>query len=195
MYNKIYSKIFTLTINKYAFIHRQLNRMASRSKRRESTSRPDVQGKQCFLCGKGDQYMTRFANWAENEKAFVVKHLGTIPPAHAYICKKHHLEARRHKSTAEHIPKWGETIIHTPHHVHPQYVCTYPECTVTTNLIRASFDNSEAMLGVMPSTDSPNMLCRELYRFFHPSAVCTSCGATPKAGSSFTHHSPEPSIV
>ena len=143
--------------------------------------------------------MTRFANWAQNEKAFVVKHLGTIPPAHAYICKKYHLEARRHKSTAEHIPKWGENIIHTPHHVHPKYACTYPECTVTTNLIRASFDNSEAMLGVMPPTDSPNMLCRqhymELYRRSHPSAVCASCGATPKAGSSFTRHSPEPSIV
>jgi len=64
--------------------------------------------------------MTQFVNWAENEKAFVVKHLGTIPPAHAYICKKHHLEARRHKSTAEHIPKWGENIIHTPHHMHPK---------------------------------------------------------------------------
>ena len=62
--------------------------MASRSKRRESTSRPDVQGKQCFLCGKGHQYLTQFANWAENEKAFVVKHLGNILPAHAYIRKK-----------------------------------------------------------------------------------------------------------
>ena len=112
--------------------------------------------------------------------------------------KKSPIQARRHKSTAEHIPKWGENLIHTPHHVHTKYVC-YPQCTATTNLIRASFDNSEAMLGVMPSTGSPNMLCRqhymELYRHSHLSAVSASCGATPKAGNSFTHHSPEPSIV
>ena len=51
----------------------------------------------------------------------------------------------------------------------------------------------------MPSTGSPNMLCRqhymELYRHSHLSAVSASCGATPKAGNSFTRHSPEPSIV
>ena len=115
-----------------------------------------------------------------------------------HMQKKSPIQARRHKSTAEHIPKWGENLIHTPHHVHTKYVC-YPQCTATTNLIRASFDNSEAMLGVMPSTDSPNMLCRqhymELYRRSHPSAVCASCGATPKAGSSFTCHGPEPSLV
>ena len=81
--------------------------------------------------------------------------------------------------------------------MHTKYVC-YPQCTAT-NLIRASFDNSEAMLGVMPSTGSPNMLCRqhymELYRHSHLSAVFASCGATPKAGNSFTRHSPEPSMA
>ena len=139
--------------------------------------------------------MTRFSSWTENEKAFVVKHLGKIPPARAYICKKHHLEAKRHKSSTEHIPKWGENTQPTPHQ---NYMCTYPECTVTTNLIHTTLDNSEATIVVMPSTDSPNMLCRQhymkLYRH-HPSAVCASCGATPKQGSSFTRHCPEPSVV
>jgi len=68
--------------------------------------------------------MTRFANWAENEKAFVVKYLGAIPPAHAHLCEKHHLEARRHKSTAKHIPKWGENVHLT---MHTQNMCAHTQ--------------------------------------------------------------------
>jgi len=44
-------------------------------------SRPDVQDKQCVVCGKVDQYMARFADWAENEKWG--ENILHTPPPHA----------------------------------------------------------------------------------------------------------------
>ena len=50
--------------------------------------------------------MTRFVNWRESEKDFVVKHLGSNPPDESYVCKRDFLEAKRHHDTLNYIPKW-----------------------------------------------------------------------------------------
>jgi len=64
--------------------------------------------KRCILCGKTDRYMSRYGNGGEIEKSFIVKHLGKTPSDESSLCKKHLIEAKRHHSIPNFIPKWRD---------------------------------------------------------------------------------------
>ena len=40
---------------------------------------------ECFLCGKNSVHTTRFANWSEEAKSFVVRHTHVTPPANTIM--------------------------------------------------------------------------------------------------------------
>ena len=142
--------------------------------------------------------MTRFVNWRESEKDFVVKHLGSNPPDESYVCKRDFLEAKRHHNTLNYIPKWKNPNSKTS----AKCKCSHPNCAASERLIQPKFestDNLGTALGIKPSPGHPFLLCRdhytELYKLFHPQTTCASCGATAKRGTSFSHHSPEAHAV
>ena len=58
-------------------------------------SLPDIPGKLCFLCEAKAQYMTKYSNWKDPEKAFVIKHCAILIPSVSNICKKDYLEAKK----------------------------------------------------------------------------------------------------
>jgi hypothetical protein len=60
---------------------------------------------QCFLCGKigESSAMTKFSNWKDDWKTFILKHLPESPPNDVSICKKDQLEAKRHIMAIHHI--------------------------------------------------------------------------------------------
>ena len=47
--------------------------------------------------------MTRFVNWRESEKDFVVKYLGSKPPDESYVSMRDFLEAKRHHDTLKYV--------------------------------------------------------------------------------------------
>ena len=152
--------------------------------------------KQCVLCGSKDKQMSRYNNWGSEERAFILKHLDTIPSDSSYICKSHLLEARRHHNDIHFIPKWKTN--HTGSSK-PLRQCMNPKCTnpMHEKLIKPAFvatDKLEEILGVRSSEESPLLLCQScyhaLYHQFHPLKICASCGAAPKVGKSFCRHSP-----
>ena len=80
----------------------------------------------------------------------------------------------------------------------------HPQCAnkFHDKLIKPAFatiTELEKLLGVQSSADSPFLLCptchTKLYHQFNPVLNCTSCGATPKPGKKFCHHSPNVTIV
>ena len=46
----------------------------------------NVPGKVCFLCDTNAPYMTKFSNWKEREKRFVVRYCNKSIPQDADIC-------------------------------------------------------------------------------------------------------------
>ena len=165
--------------------------MIRRSSRASIARREDDQGKVCILCGKTDIYMSQYGNWGALEKAYIVQHLSETPSDESWICKKHHLEAQRHHSTPNFIPKWKGQRSQKP-----VTKCLNPKCQTSQyeKLIKPAFapiDKLKLTIGI--STTDPLVLCQkcynDLYQLFHPSTICHSCGATPKAGTSFCRHS------
>ena len=71
--------------------------------------------------------MTRFAHWGDNEKDFVVRHLGSKPPDESYVCKRDLLEAKRHHDTPNHIPKWKNPNSKPI----AKYNCSHPKCILS----------------------------------------------------------------
>ena len=74
------------------------------------------------------------------------------------------------------------------------------KCTTSERLIQPKFestDNLATALGIKPSPDHPSFSVEIVTytNFFHPQSTCTSCGATSKTGTSFSHHSPDPHAV
>ena len=97
---------------------------------------------------------SHFRNWGAQEKTFLVQHLGSTPQGESSICKKHLLEAQRHHSTPNFIPKWKGT--HTT--CNPKQKCNNPKCIqpVCDMLIKPQFesiDKLEITLGVKSSAD------------------------------------------
>ena len=145
-------------------------------------------------------------NWKKQEKEFLLKHLNHTPLGESTICKKHFIEARRHHSTPNFIPKWKDTprsgVKAKP--VCSNQKCINPKCTQPTSdkLIKPSFESTDMLeitLGVKSSNDMPFLLCQkcynDVYQIFHPQTPCTSCGAIPKEGSHWCRHSPHANLV
>ena len=77
------------------------------------------------------------------------------------ICKAHHIEAKRHSSQDEYIPKWKK-IAQSPECV---LVCSYPQCSVTANdapLIKPSFQSTAVIQLALNMSSSLDhiVLCR-----------------------------------
>ena len=87
-------------------------------------------GKQCILCSRMGQYMTRFANWRESEKGFVVKHLGSNPPetygvSHSGSIASVELNLEVGDSTVKFSSRWmlNQLIIYL--HPYMEYKCVH----------------------------------------------------------------------
>ena len=126
------------------------------------------------------------------------KHLGRRPPLTVLYVKKHFVEAQRHHSKPNFVPKWKAT---SKTHIEK---CINPRCnhSQSEKVIRPRFESVEkleAVLGVQSSEDSPFMVCQGcynyLYKMFNPPSICASCGAFPKAGTRFFRHSPDAIVV
>ena len=69
--------------------------------------------------------MSRYGNGGEIEKSFIVKHLGKTTSDESSLCKKQLIEAKRHHSIPNFIPKWRD---HQPS-PGPVNKCAHPKCT------------------------------------------------------------------
>ena len=157
--------------------------------------------KYCILCGNKDiQQVSKYSNLEDTEKHFLCTHFGTYLPEDSYICKKHWIEAKRHHSTPHYIPKWKSI----PSAQTSPKSCIHPQCAnrFSDKLVKPAFADItilEELLGVQPSSSTPFLLCpscyNKVYRLFNPVQNCSFCGATPKPGQKFHHHSPNPVIV
>ena len=153
----------------------------------------------CILCGNKGTQLSNYSNWSDTERQFLCEHLGKCPPEGSNICKKHLLEAKRHHTNSEYIPKWKK--------VDKQKAlkcCIHPQCANKSHdkLIKPAFatiTDLERLLGVQSSVQNPFLLCptcyTKLYRQFNPVANCKSCGGTPKPGQKLCRHSPNATIV
>ena len=117
------------------------------------------------------------------------------------ICTKHYVEARRHHSTPNFIPKWKGT---QRSGAKSKQSCINPKCTQPgiDKLIKPLFESTDKLqttLGVKISNDRPLLLRQkcytEVYQIFHPQTPCTSCGAIPKEGTHWCQHSPDAFLV
>ena len=147
---------------------------------------------ECFLCGKNSVHTTRFANWSEEAKSFVVRHTHVTPPANTIICKKDYVEAKRYSNDPSYVPKWKHTVSVEV----SETKCIYPECNQTSNIIKASFAPPETIRQAVGISSSNDLLfCKghynQLYRQLHPPIKCASCQAQAKVGSTFRHYSPD----
>ena len=168
--------------------------------KRESLKDSTNTNRDCFLCGKACvNYMTRFCNWSEEAKSFVIKHLNQTPSPNATICKKDHLEARRYSNDSTYVSKWK--VQQSPQECVTK--CTYPYCDKTSScdtIIKASFAPPETIRQVIGNSSSDDLLlCKShynlTYRSVFPPMKCASCQAHPKIGSTFRHYSPDAQTV
>jgi len=91
--------------------------------------------------------MSRYGNGGEIEKSFIVKHLGKTPSDESSLCKKHLIEAKRHHSIPNFIPKWRDQPLPKPVNK-----CAHPKCTNSQcdKLIKPAFAREN--LGVILQT-------------------------------------------
>ena len=164
----------------------------------QSKYHPGLNCSDCVLCGHAITTVAHFGAWGTAEKLFVTKHSGKELPPSSCICKAHYIEAKRHCSHEEYIPKWKRI----GQRVESELVCNYPKCSVTANdgrLIEPSFQ-SPAVIKLalnIGSTVDHLVLCSKHYaeaqRKLAPS--CASCGMKPKRGTQFTRHCPDPETI
>ena len=149
---------------------------------------------------KDIQQISKYSNLEDTEKHFLCTHFGTYLPKDSYICKKHWIEAKHHHSTPHYIPKWKNI---RSAQTSPKS-CIHPQCAnrFSDKLVKPAFADItilEELLGVQPSSSTPFLLCpscyNKVYCLFNPVQNCSFCGATPKPGQKFHHHSPNPVIV
>ena len=153
----------------------------------------------CALCGDNGRQKLRYAIWGEVERTYLEKHLGTSLDDDALVCKKHFLEAKRHSQNSQHIPSLKtKSKLADPSGYPLTEQCSNPKCenTEPQRLIRPMFTTNNKLAEVFQTeqTEEPFVLCRQCYNKAHaiicpPS--CSSCGAYPKTGTSFTRHSPD----
>ena len=77
--------------------------------------------------------------------------------------------------------------------------CIQPTSDKFIKPLFESNDMLEITLSMKSSNHMPFMLCQkcynDVYQIFHPQTPCTSCGAIPKEGTHWCHHSPDASFV
>ena len=159
----------------------------------------------CHLCGKSDENLSSVAKWDEESRSFIMHHLRDGSSSslsevntNIWVCKKHYLEAKRHRADRSYTPKWKinkkyKTIIS----------CMYPNCSNTnedTNIIKATFASKDRLIEAMglrqqPPTEYGDVtVCKthysRLYMEINP-IKCSMCNGWPKRGMTFTHHSPD----
>ena len=132
--------------------------------------------------------MTKYSNWKDPEKAFVIKHCAIQIPSVSNICKKDYLEAKKYSKTEEYIPKWKVACTQNT----PTNKCAYRDCDITSKdekLIKPSFESLDLIQKVDEISCIHNaqiLLCSKHYRTvhkqLHPVTHCASCGAKPKHG-------------
>ena len=156
----------------------------------ELAKEDEIIGKKCCLCGRSGGYLIRFERWSEEEREYAMRHLSTPPPPNSVTCKRDKLEARRYCHTQEHIPRWKQNTSSTNN---PTRKFIHPQCTASsehTRIVQTALakDRVQQYLNLQTVPEGPCNLCMkhysELYRRVKPSS-CSSCGATPKPGTSF----------
>lgn len=141
---------------------------------------------ECILCGRRARYTSHFRNWGEQEKRFLVQHLGRTPPSYSCVCNKHLLEAQWHHNSATFIPKWKEgaslRVNPTRKCINPR--CTQGQCDKLINPTFESIDRLEAVIGVKASAFLVGQRCyNELYHILFSDILrflwCNSQGRNP----------------
>ena len=160
-------------------------------------------GRECLLCGAKDTQMMQYSNTKIEVKTFLLQHFDGIILANDWICRKHVLEAQRHYSVPGFTPKWCNKLSQQQP---SKEKCSNPSCTNTQypKLIKPAFASIDKIKSTWNSQEaagksSPFALCHtcycQAYNMLHPKKICRSCGAIPKAGISFSRHSPNAAIV
>ena len=157
-------------------------------------------GRECLLCGAKDTQMMQYSNTKIEVKTFLLQHFDGIILADDWICRKHVLEAQRHYSVPGFTPKWCNKLSQQQP---SKEKCSNPSCTNTQypKLIKPAFDKIKSTWNSQEAAgkSSPFALCHtcycQAYNMLHPKKICRSCGAIPKAGISFSRHSPNAAIV
>ena len=153
----------------------------------------------CALCGDNGRQKLRYATWGETERTYLEKHLGASLDNSALVCKKHFLEAKRHCQNSEHIPSWkSKAKFADPSGLPLTERCSNPKCenTAPQRLIRPMFTTNDKLAEIFQTehTEEPFVLCRQCYNKAHATICppsCSSCGAYPKTGTTFSRHSPD----
>ena len=118
---------------------------------------------QCLLCKAQSHTLSRYATAGEEEKRFIVKHLGeALLPLDSLICKKHLIEAKRHSKTQGFIPKWKsnkEKILQK---------CINPNCTCLKyeKVIKPAFrptNQIKEILNLSLSSNEEVVVCPKCY--------------------------------
>ena len=179
--------------------------LSSSSRRRENVSQTlCVKEHGCTLCGKYSVHQIQFQSLCEKERSYITQHYGEELPPNSRVCKAHHIEAKRRLSsgTSNDRPKWVKQAVSQTAEPKPiTGMCAYPQCLDTQKLIAPSFEAMsviKAALPVQTNIDQPFVLCPshylKLYKHFKVSS-CAGCGATPKKGTCFNRHSPDPIFI
>ena len=139
--------------------------------------------------------MATYKNCKDNEKRFFEQHYdGQLLPD-SKLCRRHKLEAERHTSETSYVPMWKDKgqVRSTP-----CYTCVYSGCKTTNlmeKLIKPTFASETKIQQLHAiNTTSPLLLCQIHYCHIYnhyAAQTCKSCGATPKKGKRFIHHSPD----
>ena len=151
------------------------------------------------MCGsRAQKSMVYWSSCKEEVKTFLMRHLEvTNVPAGISICRKEVLEAERHLSSINYVPKWkrggtSDLIVK----------CMYTGCTTEGRKVgKALFAPTEEIKRVSGvNTESDTVLfCSlhysQVYKYFNQPQKCAFCMATPKLGTVFTHHSPDAQFI
>ena len=149
----------------------------------------------CLLCGKSAVRNTHFNQWSLGMKSFARTHYGRNIPDNSCICRADYLDAKKHRSNPEYIPKWSEK-----QHTNQTRKCSYLTCDVNGGrLIKPSFIDADTIMEVIDTTQ-PILLCPAHYTVLHKTIAskqtpCASCNNLPTSGASFFRHSPDPATV
>ena len=144
----------------------------------------------CYACGsRAQKSMVYWSSCKEEVKTFIMRHLEvTNVPAGISICRKEVLEAERHLSSINYVPKWkrggtSDLIVK----------CMYTGCTTEGRKVsKALFAPTEEIKRVSGvNTESDTVLfCSlhysQVYKYFNQPQKCAFCMATPKLGTVIT---------